>query len=434
MDEMILDIENFGSIGEAHIKLGKLNIIAGVNGSGKSISSKLLSCFLTATSKEGYFLSNNSIYERFVQFILYWHNKISFSQSNNMNLDGMLTLIEDNLNLRDKSFDMNLNKRIGILNEMVESLNFPDKEKFVKDLESIKNLLKFNEDDHYRYFNVSNVLLNSEFNFAELKDYKKAYVKFHGSINNCKFTHEIDFNGERIGAKINEGYVDCLNFEDVVYIDSPAIFDFKNRPNKNPYHLNQLSKLLYSEKDENDVYDNEYYQNIIKFQDKFNNLLNGNIYFNFKKQCFVFKQGDDEYSMKNTASRIKQIGVIQLLLENRNLKENSFLFIEEPEINLHPEWQVKLAEILVLLVKELNIYLYINSHSPQFIEALEVFAVKYGLFDESKFYLSKLDNNNKFKFEEIEHDNLVSLYNNLGDSYDIIDEIRAENIFNNLNG
>ena len=103
MDEMILDIENFGSIDEAHIKLGKLNIIAGVNCSGKSTSSKLLSCFLTATSKEGYFLSNNSIYERFVQFIRYWHGRISFNQSN-LNLDGMLTLIEDNLG--DNSFGM----------------------------------------------------------------------------------------------------------------------------------------------------------------------------------------------------------------------------------------------------------------------------------------------------------------------------------------
>ena len=57
---------------------------------------------------------------------------------------------------------------------MVESLDFQSKEKIVKELESIKNLLKFNEDAHYRYFNVSNVLLNSEFNFSELKEYKKS--------------------------------------------------------------------------------------------------------------------------------------------------------------------------------------------------------------------------------------------------------------------
>ena len=101
------------------------------------------------------------------------------------------------------------------------------------------------------------------------------------------------------------------------------------------------------------------------------------------------------------------------MLNNNELTKNSFLILDEPEINLHPELQVKLAEILVLLVKELNIYLYINSHSPQFIEALEVFSVKYGLIDESKFYLSKKLDNNKVTFEEVGYDNLASLYDNL---------------------
>ena len=49
--------------------------------------------------------------------------------------------------------------------------------------------------------------------------------------------------------------------------------------------------------------------------------------------------------MQSTASGIKQIGVIQLLLSNCKLKEDSFLIIDELEVNLHPEWQFKLAEI-----------------------------------------------------------------------------------------
>ena len=80
--------------------------------------------------------------------------------------------------------------------------------------------------------------------------------------------------------------------------------------------------------------------------------------------------------MENTASGLKQLATIQLLLDNNELTKNSFLILDEPEINLHSEWQVKLAKLLVLLVKELNIYLYINSHSPQFIEALGGFFCK----------------------------------------------------------
>ena len=37
------------------------------------------------------------------------------------------------------------------------------------------------------------------------------------------------------------------------------------------------------------------------------------------------------------------------------------------------------------------------------------------LMNQNFIYLKKLDNN-KFKFEKIDHDNLVILYNNLGDS------------------
>lgn len=106
-NEMVLTIENFGAINNARIELKKINIIAGVNGSGKSTSSKLLSCFLTATSKEGHYLANNSIYERFVHFILYWHNKLSLNQSDNTNIDELLTLIGDNENLNDKNFNLN---------------------------------------------------------------------------------------------------------------------------------------------------------------------------------------------------------------------------------------------------------------------------------------------------------------------------------------
>ena len=93
--------------------------------------------------------------------------------------------------------------------------------------------------------------------------------------------------------------------------------------------------------------------------------------------------------MTNTASGVKQIGILQLLLANRKLKPGSFLIIDEPEVNLHPEWQFKFAEILVLLVKELNITIYVNTHSPMFIEAIEVFSDFYDLKDDTYYYLTK---------------------------------------------
>ena len=76
--------------------------------------------------------------------------------------------------------------------------------------------------------------------------------------------------------------------------------------------------------------------------------------------------------------------------------------------------------------------MYIKSHSPHFIEALEVFSAREGLADESKFYLSEESEDNKFSFNEIKREKLHILYDNLGRPYDEIDKVRMENVFNGI--
>lgn len=427
--KIILDINNFGPIKNAKLNIKKLNIIAGTNGSGKSTSSKLLYNFLLASSNKGDYLANNSIYNHFESVFIKTYSSINPSEDYNL-IEELLNLRND-LNLKDNLFNESLKEKINSLKEIIDNSQVAEKEKLIEELEDIENLIEVNKNEDKKYFNVTNVLLNSEFNFSELQDYQNANVCIYGNINHCKFSHKINFDTTQIGATISKGYMKCFNFDEVVYIESPSIFELDN--NRIPYHIKHLKELVSSQKDDIDVYDNEYYQNIEKFQEKLNNLLEGELYYNPQKRDFMFKQGTGgEYSLKNTASGIKQIGIIQILLKNRSLKENSFLFIDEPEVNLHPEWQVKLAEILILMVKELNIYLYINSHSPQFIEALEVFSGKYNISEDTTFYLSEKSDLEKYSFKTIPREDLETLYDNLGKPYDKIDEIRLENTFNGI--
>lgn len=134
---------------------------------------------------------------------------------------------------------------------------------------------------------------------------------------------------------------------------------------------------------------------------------------------------DDCYS----SAGIKQIGVIKILLENNSLRENSFLIIDEPESNLHPDWQIKFAEILVLLTKELNITIYLNSYSPIFIEAISLYSQYYDLIKDTNFYLTKKQDNGKFVFKKINPENMGEVYENLTKSYDELDNLKAKILF-----
>ena len=129
------------------------------------------------------------------------------------------------------------------------------------------------------------------------------------------------------------------------------------------------------------------------------------------------------------SSGIKEIGIIQILLQNDKLKENSFLIIDEPESSLHPEWEIKYAEILVLLAKKLNIHIYLNSHSAMFIEAISLYSQYYDMLNETNFYLTEKQDNGKYNFKKINPKNMGEVYENLTRPYDELDKLKAKILF-----
>ena len=66
------------------------------------------------------------------------------------------------------------------------------------------------------------------------------------------------------------------------------------------------------------------------------------------------------------------------------------MILDEPEIHLHPEWQLLFAEIIVLLQKEFRLRVVINTHSPYFLNAVEVYAAKHGVADVCHYYLASM--------------------------------------------
>lgn len=78
-----------------------------------------------------------------------------------------------------------------------------------------------------------------------------------------------------------------------------------------------------------------------------------------------------EIRIPNIASGMKSMALIARAIENGWIVQGDLLIIDEPESNLHPEWQVRFAEWLVLLAKHLQIRVLLNTHSPYFMRSIE---------------------------------------------------------------
>lgn len=429
-----LKIENFGPINKADLDVSKINIIAGKNASGKTTMSKLLYCIITAFSTDGEYLTYESIKDQ-ISLLL---NNLQLSGSENIKtseLDEIRFNLETNSEFKLETLEKNLDR----IESLINSSELDNKKLYSELLEKNRKEIRGIKKIGIHWPLLTNLIKN-EFSGTEqlLNNYNNGKIEIYNDRENNAFGYVVEIR-EGILVKPTVQFKNTITTNrEAIYIETPYFLDYKvpfsqfNYFDQKQYHQMLLYKKLTDSTSKNDVLDEMRNGNVIEFQKKINELIDGSFNFN-NRGLLEFKHENITFDLPNTSTGLKSIGILQLLLENRKLKENTYLIMDEPEVHLHPEWQVKLAEILVLLVKDLNVNLFINSHSPQFIEAMEVYSIKYGLRDETSFYLTKKDENSeKYNVEKIEFDNLYELYSNLGDPYDIIDRVRGENLANRL--
>lgn len=65
------------------------------------------------------------------------------------------------------------------------------------------------------------------------------------------------------------------------------------------------------------------------------------------------------------------------------------MILDEPEINLHPEWQIKYAEIMVEMQKLFDLRIVITTHSPYFMQAIEYSTKLKGIKERYHCYLAE---------------------------------------------
>lgn len=100
----------------------------------------------------------------------------------------------------------------------------------------------------------------------------------------------------------------------------------------------------------------------------------------------------ESLGIMNLSTGMKSFVILRKLLQNGSIDENGVIILDEPEIHLHPEWQLKFAEVIVLIQREFGVNILLNTHSPYFLNAIEVYSEKYGIEKKCKYYLTNEEN------------------------------------------
>lgn len=437
-----LEINDFGPIESANININQINIIGGPNSSGKSFSSKLLFCFLTSLSEHGKHIENQGIYGSFDSFIKRWVNNTPNSSLNTISYN--YAELHDKINKLMSEWDEN-NIEYGYLYDffmkfknILSEYDLLDDDECNNDLNLVKENVDFNR-SKFNYVNrVIQYLLFVEFGQKSLKLFKGSKIEF-SEYSNKLFNFLLEFDDNFVDLKFNVEDNLKIDLNKVIYIDSLSLLDFgikfnegvEVKSNLGQFHFYALLEGLIQKQDDRDIALKKLYAQYSKdYANELESIMNGSFRFDDEDNVFIFDSDIGPIELKNVASGYKQLGMLQLLLSNNYISEGTWLIIDEPEINLHPSMQVKLAKILIKMANELNIKIYINSHSPYIIEAIEVYSKKEKMEDKTSFFLCEQSNNFKFKINEINRNDLVKIYDTLANPYNTINSVRFENDWN----
>ena len=89
------------------------------------------------------------------------------------------------------------------------------------------------------------------------------------------------------------------------------------------------------------------------------------------------QSGKKPISVKNLAAGMKVFAILRKLIENGYITEDFVMLLDEPEIHLHPQWQVVLAEALVILNKSVGCRILMTTHSPLLLRSLQAYSQIY---------------------------------------------------------
>lgn len=393
---MRLKFKNIGELKNVDLKIDGLTVIAGENNTGKSTINKTLYAAFNSLNN----LNEHVFKDKINSFL----TKLQEELLSNSNGDDFRETFYIRDIFRDNEFNNSIDKIIMSteLDKVKDELeNFIKKELNKRDLMlSFDNInkevfdiapyLEINDNDIKK--KISSKMFGSEFNHQVNNIYNDAPAEVSLEIKDSVITYKIQSNlvteiKNTISLDLQAVYVDDLYSIDNVKRKSGNKLFEKNHKTAlidsffNFYDSTITLEIL-EEKRLNRIY------SLVNDVAKGEMVFDGRYGIRYKE----YSETDDlnnGFSFSNISAGLKSFIFIKELILNGTLKDNGTIIFDEPEIHLHPEWQIKLAELIVLIQKEYNMHIVLTTHSPYFLYALEVFSTKYGISEKTNYYFSK---------------------------------------------
>jgi len=386
---MKLSIRNVGKLKEADVEINGITVIAGENNTGKSTIGKVLfSIFQSLYKLDDQIIREKRNTIKHNLELLYVHATGSFF--NNVEFKEII----DEILIEGSKYDIEIlkNKILEFISNNSEKTKNEIPEEPVK---RIFDLLKIPK----KSFVLA--ILNRNFSNEFNNQITNIYTELVGNI-------KLKIQGKESFLSIENNIIKEIKNEhflntEIVYIDDPFILDdltdelfvrnaIKNTDYNTIYnHKNYLKYKLIQKKGSlvDEIILNS---KLEKFYLKLNELFEGDIILsNRGNYVYRRKNKGNELNLINLSAGLKSFAVLKMLFINNTLQENGTIILDEPEIHLHPEWQIKFAELIVLLQKEFKMHILLTTHSPYFLKAVQVYSKKYKISNKCKYYMSELD-------------------------------------------
>lgn len=300
--------------------------------------------------------------------------------------------------------------------------------------ESIQGILRISDGEILE--EIAGRILKSEFNSQPLNIYSNEA----GSIT-------LSIKGKDISMDLRPGSLAITGSEELektaIYIDDPFVLDaldkvyFSHSCSWSDNHRNILSDMLLNTQAKQSpiasILSDRKAERILS---KLATVCTGSIssketaaipgMTGLKATEYSYTEGnaDKKIMFQNLSSGLKTFVLLKLLIENGILEDNGVMILDEPEIHLHPEWQLVLAELLVLIQQEYGMHILINTHSPYFLDAIDVYAAKHGIREKCRFYLSS-DDGGYADFEDVSA-NIDRIYKLLANPFQTLENTRFD--------